>query len=281
MRLPALLATLLLIRSEALADCPPDCVPGGGSVATDCFVAWSGIPGTAVTCTDGDPSCDTDGKVDGVCTLGIQGCINVPGLGTCTPSGLSRVPTVKPLKDTMAQELTGVLDMLDPATYGCTPPGLGLPVGFALTGIKPGTSRLSVTAVSGSRRDRDRLRLTCLPGPPVQPSFARDVQPILTARCAIVSCHSGQVPSGGQNLEAGHAYAQSVNTPATTGSLPRVVPGNIKRSQMAHRILGLGLPRGGAFMPLGCPGFPAAGGCLTKPEIFTILSWIAEGAPDN
>jgi hypothetical protein len=34
-------------------------------------------------------------------------------------------------------------------------------------------------------------------------------------------------------------------------------------------------------MPQGCPNLPPAGGCLTDAQIFTILSWIANGAPDN
>ncbi|HTD27664.1 MAG TPA: hypothetical protein VK649_11825, partial [Candidatus Elarobacter sp.] len=125
-------------------------------------------------------------------------------------------------------------------------------------------------------------RLTCTPGA-AQPSFAQNVQPIFTSRCAITSCHTGppQQASGGQSLDAAVAYAQSVNAPATTGKLLRVKPGSIRASQLAHRILGQGLPRGGAVMPQGCPGFPPAGGCLTTEEIFTILSWIAAGAPDN
>src|SRR5437879_1010515 len=185
MRIPVALAFALLLAPAARAGCPPDCVAGGGPSATDCFVAWSGLPGMTETCADGE-ACDIDGKVDGVCMLGLQGCINVPGLGACTPRGLRRPHT----------------------------------------------------------------------GPPQQ-------------------------ASGGQSLDAAVAYAQSVNAPATTGKLLRVKPGSIRASQLAHRILGQGLPRGGAVMPQGCPGFPPAGGCLTTEEIFTILSWIAAGAPDN
>src|SRR5438128_1857342 len=152
MGIPVALAFVLVLGPAARADCPPDCVAGGGPSATDCFVAWSGLPGMSETCADGE-ACDIDGKVDGVCTLGLQGCINVPGLGACTPAGLSGPPTV--------------------------------------------------------------------------------------------------------------------------------TPSSIRGSQLAHRILGQGLPRGGAVMPQGCPGFPPAGGCLTTAETFTILSWIAEGAPSN
>jgi len=281
MRIPAPLAAILVLATAALADCPPDCIAGGGPAATDCFIAWSGMQATSEACTDGE-ACDIDGKVDGVCTLGIQGCINVPGLGPCTPAGLSGPPTVTPSKPPTGQALAAALAALDSATYGCTPPGLGLPLKLSLAGIRAGKARLTVTASSGGKRDRDKLRLTCTPGA-AQISFARDVQPIFTARCAITSCHTGptQQASGKQSLDAGVAYADSVNSPATTGKLLRVKPGSIRGSQLAHRILGQGLPRGGAVMPQGCPGFPPAGGCLTTGEMFTILSWIAEGAPND
>ena len=212
----------------------------------------------------------------------MQGCINVPGLGTCTPAGLSGPPIVRPSKDPTGAALASALAALDPATFGCTPPGLALSLRLSLAGIKAGKSRLAVTASSGGKRDRDTLHLACLPGT-AQPSFARDVQPILTTRCAIRSCHTGPpaAASGMQSLDAGVAWADSVNTPSTTGKLLRVKPGSIKGSQLAHRILGQGLPRGGTVMPQGCPGFPPAGGCLTQQDIFTILSWIAEGAPNN
>ena len=281
MRIPVALAFVLALGPAARADCPPDCVAGGGPSATDCFVAWSGMQAMSEACTDGE-ACDIDGKVDGVCTLGIQGCINVPGLGPCMPAGLSAPPTVTPSKDPTGQALAAALHALDPSTHACTPPGLGLPLKLSLAGVKPGKAHLTVTASSGGKRDRDKLRLTCTPGA-AQISFARDVQPIFTARCAITSCHTGptQQASGKQSLDAGVAWADSVNAPATTGKLLRVKPGSIRGSQLAHRILGQGLPRGGAVMPQGCPGFPPAGGCLTTAETFTILSWIAEGAPNN
>jgi len=64
------------------------------------------------TCADGE-ACDIDGKVDGVCTLGLQGCINVPGLGACTPAGLSGPPTVTPSKTPTGQALAAALHALD------------------------------------------------------------------------------------------------------------------------------------------------------------------------
>jgi hypothetical protein len=110
MRTPALLATLLVLASAALADCPPDCVAGGGPAATDCFIEWSGVPGMSDACTDGQ-ACDLDGKVDGTCTLGLQGCINVAGQGACVPAGLSGPPTVTPSSTPTAQALAGALQI--------------------------------------------------------------------------------------------------------------------------------------------------------------------------
>src|SRR5438309_1526194 len=193
MRIPVALAFALLLAPAARAGCPPDCVAGGGPSATDCFVAWSGLPGMTETCADGE-ACDIDGKVDGVCMLGLQGCINVPGLGACTPAGLSGPPTVKPSKDPTGQALAAALAALDPAGSGCTPPGLALPLRLSLAGIKPGKARLTVTASSGGRRDRDKLRLTCTPGA-AQPSFAQNVQPIFSPRRPSVSAPALGLPA--------------------------------------------------------------------------------------
>ena len=137
MRIPVALAFVLLLGPAARGDCPPDCVAGGGPSATDCFIAWSGLPGMSETCADGE-ACDIDGKVDGICTLGLQGCINVPGLGACTPAGLSGPPTVTPSSNPTGRALAAALAALDPATHSCTPPGLGLPLKLSLAGIKPG-----------------------------------------------------------------------------------------------------------------------------------------------
>src|SRR5207245_723979 len=111
-------------RSPAPAFAP--WMTGGGPAATDCFIAWSGMQAMSEACIDGQ-ACDIDGKVDGVCTLGLQGCINVQGLGTCTPAGLSAPPTVTPSSNPTGHALAAALAALDPATYGCTPPGLHLP----------------------------------------------------------------------------------------------------------------------------------------------------------
>ena len=291
MRTPTALLLVLLLSGAATADCPPDCVPGGGPPATDCFVTFSGIPGTTVSCTDGDASCDTDGKADGGCTFGLQVCVNasVPGL-QCTPGSLTGPPTVKPAKDAAAQQLAAALQSLPLAAQGCTPPGLRIPLKVSLAGIKPGKLRVTVTATSGGKRDKDKLKLACLPST-VAPSLVNQVQPIFglgrsdpNGRCTFSGCHSGPSPGGALNLEPGHSYPDSVNVPSTeVRKYARVKPGSIKLSLLARKILGEGIPPGtGSKMPQGCPAIiPPVTQCPTDAEIFTILSWIANGAPNN
>src|SRR5438094_7186940 len=126
MRILVAVVLVLALGSAAGAECPPDCIAGGGLAATDCFIAWSGMQAMSEACIDGQ-ACDIDGKVDGVCTLGLQGCINVQGLGTCPPAGLSAPPTVTPSSNPTGHALAAALAALDPATYGSTPPGPGLP----------------------------------------------------------------------------------------------------------------------------------------------------------
>src|SRR5437867_13309500 len=96
MRPSIVIAVVVLLRSGALAVCPPDCVGGGtGPPSTDCFLGWSGLPSLTATCTDGD-ACDADCRADGVCTFPFAACINVPGVTGCTPATLDAAPTVKP-----------------------------------------------------------------------------------------------------------------------------------------------------------------------------------------
>ena len=295
MRLPIALVLVAVLQGSALADCSSGCVAGGGPAPTDCFVAWSGISAMTVSCTDGDPTCDVDGAADGTCTFGVQACVNVVGLPSCTPGTLSGPPSVKPAKDAAGQQLAAALGSLDPASAGCTPAGLAVPLKISLAGIKPGKSRLAITASSGGKRDRDKLRLTCLPST-VAPSFALQIQPIFTAKCAYAGgCHDSAFHGGasGQVLEPAVAYAQTVNVRAQeVPKFLRVKPGSIKNSFLARKILGEGLvPQPAAFgrMPLGCPNGSGpcvgsacpTGGCLSPAEILTILYWIANGAPSS
>ena len=82
---------VLLVAGFAQAQCAPSCAGGGGPTATDCFLAFAGAPGSAITCADGD-ACDTDGVIDGTCTFALAACTNAAVAG-CGPTPLDAPPT--------------------------------------------------------------------------------------------------------------------------------------------------------------------------------------------
>ena len=86
-----------------------DCVPGGGTKATDCNVEWSvspapardirGIPKNKLTCYEGDPRCDFDPDVTNAsCTFHVGLCINNtdPRLPTCQATELAGIQVLSP-----------------------------------------------------------------------------------------------------------------------------------------------------------------------------------------
>ena len=108
------------------------------------------------------------------------------------------------------------------------------------------------------------------------PSFARDVQPILTARCATAGCHTAVTHQAGLVLQAGIAYDSLVGRPSTLApQFVRVVPGDADASWLV-RMIGadpdarFGIER----MPLGRPP-------LTDNQIATIVRWVTQGASRN
>jgi hypothetical protein len=117
--------------------------------------------------------------------------------------------------------------------------------------------------------------VTALTAPPPAVSFANDVQPIFTARCATVAgCHTGPFPAMSMDLSAGAAYGAIVGVASMeVPSLDRVAPGDPANSYLVRKING-GPSIVGSRMPLGGP-------FLSPAEIATITSWVQEGAPNN
>jgi hypothetical protein len=120
--------------------------------------------------------------------------------------------------------------------------------------------------------------------PPDEPvmSFAENIAPLWAARCALPQCHdaaSVQTP----NLDSGVSYANTVGV-ASVGqpSQDLITPGEPQESYLFRKIDPMpDSPVFGGLMPLGCPSFPPAGGCLTPDEIAAIELWIEECAQDN
>ncbi len=69
------------------------------------------------------------------------------------------------------------------------------------------------------------------------PSFATDIQPIFTRRCAIGGCHSLNSARAEMVLVAGHAYDSIVNKPSFLNpALDRVEPGDAANSWLVRMI---------------------------------------------
>ena len=106
----------------------------------------------------------------------------------------------------------------------------------------------------------------------VEPSFVRDIQPILTARCATQSCHNLSTQQVGLNLEPGFSYAEIVNADPLGRGMPYIKPERPDSSFLVRMIGGdpalrYELPR----MPLGREP-------LTDNQIATIINWVTAGA---
>lgn len=108
------------------------------------------------------------------------------------------------------------------------------------------------------------------------PSFANDIQPIFTRRCAIGGCHSVNSARAEMVLTAGHAYDSIVNKPSYLNSvLDRVEPGDAASSWLVRMIEADDDAR------LHYSRMPLGGQPLTNNQIATIVNWIENGALRN
>ena len=106
------------------------------------------------------------------------------------------------------------------------------------------------------------------------PSFSRDVQPILTARCATGGCHSAASRQSGLDLTPAASYDALVNQISVSSSerLLRVKPGDAANSWLVRRI------EADPARREHLPRMPLAITPLTDNQIATIVNWINQGA---
>jgi len=270
----ASLISLVLFSSTALAACPGECIGGGASPTNECVLQWGGITSEAPACADGDPSCDADGLANGVCTFALQACFGLDA--ACGATTVSNVK-VAPAKVPEAATLSSAIRALTAGTCADVPVVVAVKRKPGAKPIKPGKTTLKVLVDSDPGKDKDKLSLTCLPA---APSFATDIQAILTKRCATEGgCHvAGDHDHAGLELAEGEAYGELVNAASASSKKKRVLPGKLPASLMARRLFG----QDGLQMPSGCPTTPSPfAGCATEEEIYLMLSWIQNGAPNN
>ena len=144
-------------------------VPGSGPnlAKSDCYVELNveGVSpsdiksGRVVTCHEGDP-CDTDGKINDVCTFKVAVCIDQTNLPAChAPKGLDKLKVSQPIRAAVLSSLTGsacgsFVDVPVKLHHG------------AHNGKRTGMVRLQANATakgSTPRGDRDTFVLECLP----------------------------------------------------------------------------------------------------------------------
>ncbi len=108
-------------------------------------------------------------------------------------------------------------------------------------------------------------------------TLSADVQPILTANCALSGCHAGSDPQQGQNLSAGQTFSNVVNVASNElPTMDRVEPGRPDSSYLVHKIEGTHLQIGGSGDRM-----PLARSPLSQAEINVIRAWIQAGAMSN
>jgi hypothetical protein len=147
------------------------------------------------------------------------------------------------------------------------------PVGVAVAAALAGAA----LATTGCADLTVRHPAEALSAPIADPSFSRDIQPILTETCASSdACHAGPTPQMGLSLEPGLSYARLVGVPSVTmAPLLRVEPGQPDSSALALRL------DTSAAVREGLPRMPRTEYPLPAAVIQTIRNWIANGAPNN
>ena len=163
-------------------------VGGGGNAASDCLlvlVAPVNHPATRprmVRCTDGDPSCDADGTVNGECTVPVAACANSTfSPGRCISPGVESISLGGVAGDNRPYDPDAALlqahidaEIAPPSSRAdaCTRPVMvrvPLTWGGARAACRPSRKKqlmvvtLELGRPGGMGRDLDRLAISCRP----------------------------------------------------------------------------------------------------------------------
>ena len=277
----ALAAAIVLLPVAAPAQTGPFMrFLGGGPPKADCMLVTdvAGVPrGRVARCTDGDPTCDGDGRADGTCLFAVRVCLDATDSDAprCHAEVMTSAQAWSP-----APAFAGLVAALEGLPMPvATPDTCTATVGVPLArhGTRPAraTLRASVSMASG-RNARDRLSFVCAPPRAATATFATLQRKIFTPGCATLSCH-GAGNAGGMTLAAGAAYANLVGVPPSNGAalaagLLRVAPGDPDRSFLLRKLEGTLAPDEGQPMP-------RVGSPLPPTLIDLVRRWIAAGAP--
>jgi Dictyostelium (slime mold) repeat len=149
-------------------------IPGGENKKSDCYV-FADVAGMhpienpkTLVCSDGDPTCDMDGKCNNVCVLQVRLCINSATLPPCTPP--SQLTTLKFKSHPASFALNTPAQLTGPQCSAFN--DINLPVKVSKKGkkSKKSTGVLKVTATAKApegtkpKTDGDTYIMKCVPG---------------------------------------------------------------------------------------------------------------------
>lgn len=305
------LLTALVVEFGSVPTAAAVITGGGGSRKTDCLVVFDAPVNSPasnprnVVCEDG-AACDEDNSVNGICEISVAVCANATGFPDCPFSGIESIvvahaedngdPKFDPDFQALQTRVDG--DIMPPTATAdhCTNfSTFRVPIKGPLANnrCRRNIKRLRLQSESDVidgrvYRDRDSLKITCLPSQ--QPggcdpqvlfgsTFDRIQKQVLNQSCALSSCHDSQSQAGGLLLETGASHSSLINqdpaNPAAAGAgWKRVVPNDTVNSYVLHKVTG-DLPSSafGERMPFGKPKLPRV-----LRELIEV--WIQNGAPD-
>jgi hypothetical protein len=292
-------------------------VGGGGSPTTDCLLVLDADVNSPsskpknVVCTDGDPACDRDGTVNGVCEFNVSVCANSTFDPRCTLNGVTSIVVDHALDNgdskfdtdfqALQQRVTG---SIDPSTGSpntdpnvCTSatsfhlavdgPFLGPSCKRTRKSLRITT--LSVPSMTGKvSKDSDKMTFTCNPAPPpggcdptafFTGTYDRIQRQVFDQSCALSGCHDSQTLQNQMNLETGASYGNLINvTPFNTTAQgspwnwKRVTPGDPLTSYLYRKVSG-DLPDKDLGVRM-----PFHRGALDDHLVDIIRLWIEDGA---
>src|SRR5436190_494133 len=250
---------------------------GAPSASARCRLQVKLASGSAFTrsarCTDGDPACDSDSKLDSTCDFQASLCFSTDAVTACDQGDLAGMSIAS------APGLGGLANVLDKFKATATPGTLctdAATVPVATKGKKKGQVVMKVLAAHGSQR----FAFVCQRPKGKKATFAKDIQTkIFDSTCATSFCHGAGAASGGLDLSDGAAYANLVgvlatNEAAKAANLNRVLPNDPADSFLLLKLEGTLAAGEGVPMPL-------VGGPLPASAIDTIRRWIAAGASET
>ncbi len=276
------LFTSALLPATARANDPLIEVHGGGPKNRDCYATLKANANRPknnprhIRCVDGDPTCDADGVVDGVCTFAVSVCANSTFDPThCTSGAISSIDVAHGIDNGTDPDFdTDFLALQTAIDSDIAPPTAAADVCTSVvnirvrikgpTGRPPGSRNhcrpnkkilqlFTAPQPLIGPGDTDKHKLICVPADDTvngcdpqtlfTSTFDRLQKQVFSTSCAVGTCHDSEsyLAANGLLLESGAAYSNLVgvdpqNALALSRGWKRVNPGDPTTSLLYHKI---------------------------------------------